>query len=245
MEFRLVIDAAKNAYENMAIDEALLYYGKPTLRFYKWKPSAISIGYFQSIEEEVNLELCKQHGIDVVRRITGGGAVYHDMNGEITYSFVSPEYILPNKILDSYRLICGAIAQGLKKFGLKAEYVGINDIVVGGKKISGSAQTRRYGNILQHGTVLLRVDVKKMFSFLRVSKEKISDKEIKSIEERVTSIEREIGDVNEVEVIKAIIEGFKEKMGLEFYEGKIEEKEIKMANELRKKYESKEWNFKR
>jgi len=224
MEFRLIIDAYRNAYENMAIDEALLYYGRPTLRFYKWKPSAISIGYFQSIEEEVNLELCKKHGIDVVRRITGGGAVYHDMKGEITYSFVCPQHMLPAKILDTYKLICGAIANGLEMLGMEARYAGINDIIVGNKKISGSAQTRRYGNILQHGTILIKVDTRKMFSLLRVSKEKISDKEIKSIEERVTSIEKEIGAVNKEEIIKAIVKGFENKMGLEFYEDKLRRK---------------------
>ena len=245
MKFRLIIDSYRNAYENMAIDEALLLSGKPTLRFYKWKPSAISIGYFQSIEDEVNLELCKQQGIDVVRRITGGGAVYHDSEGEITYSFVCPQHFMPKKILESYKIICGAIAHGLKKIGVEAEQAGINDIVVNGKKISGSAQTRKYGNILQHGTLLLQVNVRKMFSLLKVSKEKISDKNIKSVEERVTSIEKEIGKISDEEIIKALIEGFKEKLSIEFKEEGIGEEETEIARKLVKKYESKEWNFKR
>ncbi len=245
MKFRLIIDGYRNAYENMAIDEALLFYGKPTIRFYKWRPSAISIGYFQSICEEVNLEECKKQGVDVVRRITGGGAVYHDEYGEITYSFVCPKNMLPEKILDSYKLICSSIAYGLHFLGLEAKHAGINDIVVNNKKISGSAQTRRHENVLQHGTVLLKVDVRKMFSLLKVGEEKISDKAIKNIEERVTSIEKEIGKVKEEEVIEAIKKGFEEGMGIEFHGEGLTKEEIKLAEKLREKYESKEWNFKR
>lgn len=244
MEFRLILHEHRNAYENMAIDEAILKKGVPTLRFYKWDPSAISIGYFQSILEEVNLEECKKNGIDVVRRITGGGAVYHDREGEITYSFVCSEKLFPN-ILESYRIICRCLAKGLHHIGLNAEHTGINDIVVNGRKISGSAQTRRYGNILQHGTILKKVNVKKMFSLLKVSKEKISDKKIKSVEDRVTSIEREGIEANDNEIIEGIVKGFKEVMNIEFYKADLSKEEIKIAESLRRKYESKEWNFKR
>lgn len=244
MKFRLILDGYRNAYENMAIDEAFLIYGKPTLRFYKWKPSAISIGYFQSMEEEVNIEECRKHGIDVVRRITGGGAVYHDENGEITYSFICPQNFMPSNILKTYKVICSALSQGLQFLGMEAKHSGINDVVVNGKKISGSAQTRKYGNILQHGTILLKVNVEKMFSLLRVSKEKIKDKAIKSAKKRVTSIKDEIGKVNEKEVIESLVRGFEE-IGIEFYEESMEEKEEKEAKRLVKKYESKEWNFKR
>lgn len=245
MQFRLIIDGYRDAFENMALDEAMLLNGIPTLRLYKWRPSAISIGYFQSIEEEVNLEECKKQGVDVVRRITGGGAVYHDENGEITYSFVCPENFLPKNILESYKIICSSLANALKILGLKAKHAGINDVIVNGRKISGSAQTRKKGNILQHGTLLLSVDVKKMFSLLKVGKEKISDKEIKAVEDRVTSVERELGKINEEEIINAMIKGFKKTMKIEFCEGKFDKKELKMAEKLRRKYESKEWNFKR
>ncbi|KAA0015005.1 MAG: lipoate--protein ligase family protein [Thermoplasmata archaeon] len=245
MQWRLILHPANDAFSNMAIDEALLRKGIPTLRFYTWKPSAISIGYFQCIEDEVNLEECKRQRVDVVRRITGGGAVYHDENGEITYSIVCPQNMLPQNIMDSYSIICSSIAHGLKYVGIKAEHAGINDIIVNDKKISGSAQTRRYGNVLQHGTILLKVNVKKMFSLLKVSKEKISDKQIKRAEERVTSIENEIGEISKEEVINAIMRGFREKMKIKFFEGKMDEKEKELAEKLRVKYESKEWNFKR
>jgi len=244
-KWRVLIHGTGDAFTNMAIDEALLISGKPTLRLYRWKPSAISIGYFQSMEEEVNLEECTRQGIDVVRRITGGGAVYHDERGEITYSLVCPQQMVPVRILDSYRLICTSLAGGLGVLGIEAHHAGINDIVVNGKKISGSAQTRRYGNVLQHGTILISVDVKKMFSLLKVGPEKISDKGIASAEERVTSIEREVGSVDERELMEALLKGFQDVMGLSFHEGALDTKEREMAEEVRKKYVSREWNFKR
>jgi len=228
----------------MAIDEALLNSGIPTIRLYKWKPSAISIGYFQSMEEEVNMDACKKYGVDVVRRITGGGAVYHDSIGEITYSVVLPVTMFPD-ILESYKAIGRCLIAGLNMLGLKAGYAGINDVVVNGRKISGSAQTRRHGIILQHGTILLRANVKKMFSLLRVTEKKIMDKEIKRVEERVTSIEKEIGNVKEDEIREAMIKGFQIGLNAELEEGKLNENEIEDAMQLVKKYESREWNFKR
>lgn len=93
---------------NMAMDEVLSQnirkLSPPTIRLYNWKPSAVSIGYFQGIKDVVNLEACKEKGIDCVRRWTGGGAVYHDHKGEIT---VCPEHMFPKSIIESYRLICG------------------------------------------------------------------------------------------------------------------------------------------
>lgn len=245
MKWRLMIHPPRNAFENMAIDEAMLINGKPTLRFYTWKPSAISIGYFQSIEEEVNLEACRRYGVDVVRRITGGGAVYHDEAGEITYSIVCRASMLPADIMESYRIICSALAHGLKLMGLDARHEGINDIVVNHRKISGSAQTRRYGNVLQHGTILKRVDVDRMFSLLKIGREKIRDKVIKDVKERVTSIENEIGERSDEEIVRNLIKGFEEKMGMEFEEGELNDLEWEMVEKLREKYGSKEWNFKR
>lgn len=244
-KWRLIIDSPRNAFMNMAVDEAILSEGISTLRLYKWKPSAISIGYFQSIEEEVNLQECRKQGVDVVRRITGGGAVYHDEYGEITYSVVCPQKLLPENILQSYKVICNSICHGLKFLGVDAFHSGINDIVVNGRKISGSAQTRRYGRVLQHGTILVKTNVKKMFSLLKIGKEKISDKEIKRVEDRVTSLEKEIGEVDDNDVINSVVRGFEEKMKIKFYENGLNDKEISIADILREKYESREWNFKR
>src|SRR5208337_106311 len=99
----------------------------------------------------------------------------------------------PKGIRESYKFICEWIVSGLGTIGINADFVPINDIAVDGRKISGNAQTRKEGVLLQHGTVLYDVDVRKMFSVLNVSAEKISDKMIKSAEERVTSVTRHVG----------------------------------------------------
>lgn len=243
--FHVIPYQTYDAFTNMAIDEMLLFQGTPTIRFYTWQPSAVSIGYFQSVNEEVNLLECERQGVDVVRRITGGGAVYHDHYGELTYSFICPHNMVPQNIMESYRLICSAIAEGLGTLGIAAQHAGINDIVVNGKKISGSAQTRRQGIVLQHGTILLRVNVEKMFSLLNVCAEKISDKQISSVKERVTSIEKEIKHFTRDEVRNAILKGFSCCLNLSFIDRKLDDLEMLQVEKLRNKYESKEWIFKR
>jgi lipoate---protein ligase len=246
MKWRVIPLHVCNAFQAMAIDEAVhesvAHSGAPTIRFWRWQPSAVSIGYFQSIDDEVNLEACKELGIDVVRRRTGGGAVYHDYTGEITYSIIGPESMFAKGIRDSYREICGSIINGLQTLGIKADFVPINDILVGGKKISGNAQTRRNGILLQHGTVLYNLDVQKMFSLLKISQEKISDKMIKSVEERVTCLSK-FGNFSFEDVSKVLLAGFTE--GKEWELGSLTPAEIQRANELRSKYSSAEWNFMR
>ena len=145
----------------MAVDEAIAAgiaagTSPPTIRFYTWKPCAVTIGYFQCLRDEVDREACSSKGIDVVRRRTGGGAVYHDEHGEITYSVIAPESYFSKDIRASYREICGGIIGGLGRLGIAAEFRPINDVVVNGRKISGSAQTRRQGILTQHGTVLVQ-----------------------------------------------------------------------------------------
>jgi len=252
--WRLVGLDVYDGYMNMAIDEAILRrksagLAPNTLRFYRWKPSAVSIGYFQTVEQEVNLNYCRRRGVDVVRRNTGGGAVFHDYDGELTYSLIVSrgEKRIPNDISESYKIICGGIVVGLDRLGVGAEFKPINDIVVDGRKISGNAQTRRRGVVLQHGTVLLKVDVGTMFRALKISGEKISDKAIKSVEERVTSLSRELErDVSFDELFEALKYGFEKALGVEFLEAKLDDDELKLAADLREgKYKTDWWNFSR
>ena len=149
-DWRVVQLEEHDAYTNMAIDESILEHVRdgrsdPTIRFYRWKPSAVSIGRFQSMNDEVNVARCRSEGIDFVRRITGGGAVYHDHDGELTYSIIGSEKLFPRSIWESYRMVCGRIVNGLKRIRLNAEFAPINDILINGKKVSGNAQTRREG----------------------------------------------------------------------------------------------------
>ncbi|MFX1265819.1 MAG: biotin/lipoate A/B protein ligase family protein, partial [Promethearchaeota archaeon] len=108
--------SVQDAHQNMAIDEAIMRLLKegrvpPTLRLYRWKPSAVSIGTFQGMKEEVDLEYCSKNDIDYIRRITGGGAVYHDFEGEITYSIILPRghRLAPDDILESYGVLCSGV----------------------------------------------------------------------------------------------------------------------------------------
>ena len=252
-QWRLILAGANDAYTNMAIDESVLHSvsqnkTKPTVRFYHWKPSAVSIGYFQSIEDEVDIQRCKNENVDVVRRITGGGAVYHDFNDEITYSIIIHESHekIPKNIMESYKIICCALVSGFKKLGINAEFRQINDVCVDGKKISGSAQTRRYNTVLQHGTILCDVKPKLMFSLLKVPDEKIRGKMISSVEERVTSIKKKMGDVDIEKVKHAMIKGFEDTFDVTLINGELTETEKKYAEKLRcEKYATKEWIFKR
>lgn len=246
MKWRLIPLETHGAAMSMALDEALCESikagGAPTIRFYRWQPSAVSIGYFQSLEEEVNLEACKALGVDFVRRRTGGGAVYHDYDGEITYSIAAPEALFGD-IPASYRSICGCIVDALAALGIPAEFKPINDIVTNGRKISGNAQTRRSGVLLQHGTVLYDLDVRKMFSVLRVSAEKISDKMIAAVEERVTCV-RKSSDASWQRAYEALVQAFTK--GKDVCEGAWSEAELARARELAEsRYSSKEWNFMR
>jgi lipoate-protein ligase A len=248
MIWRIIGYAETDAYANMAIDEAVSELaaagGPPTIRFYGWNPSAVSIGYFQGLENEVDLARCGELGVEVIRRRTGGGAVYHDTQGEITYSVIGPEEMFPKDILASYRLICGWICDSLSLLDIKAEFRPINDISVAGKKISGNAQTRRGGVLLQHGTILHSLDVDRMFSVLKVSDEKIKDKMITDARERVTSIVQQSPGITKQRAIEALVQGFTN--GKEFEHGPLTQVESVRARELaNERYRKKEWNWMR
>ena len=246
MKWRVVGLETHDAFFNMALDEAVsegIMNGSspPTIRFYTWKPGAVSIGYFQSMKDEVNLEICRELGIDCIRRWTGGGAVYHDAEGEITYSLIAPASLFPKNIIKSYEVICGWIVEGLKDLGIDAVFSPVNDVLVGGKKISGSAQTRRGGILLQHGTVLYDLDLATMFNVLNVSKQKISDKMIQSAQERVTSISKHM-NVDKKDVYQALLRAFTKDKDHEA--GAWNEDEITGAKELaEQKYKTEEWLF--
>ncbi len=245
MTFRVIPFRYFTAAMNMAIDETILDgirdgTSPPTIRFYGWDPSAVSIGRFQGLEYEVNQEACRAAGVDVVRRITGGGAVYHDRDGEVTYSILGPSSLFPERILDSYELVCGDVIAALRSLGIPAEFAPINDILAGGRKISGNAQTRHPGLFLQHGTVLYQVDVEKMFGLLTVSPEKISDKYIRSVKKRVTSV-LEFRQISLAGLAEAMRAGFSRNRDVQ--PGEVTPQELERARQLAaEKYASQSWN---
>jgi len=248
MRWRLVRFEYNNAAMNMALDEAVSKgiersTSPPTIRFYGWRPSAVSIGRFQSLEDEVDLACCKELGVDVVRRRTGGGGVFHDTEGEITYSLIAPEDLMPRGINVAYQEICGYVVSALAALGVEAQFAPINDILVDGKKISGSAQSRRNSVFLQQGTLLLDLDVKKMFSVLRISDAKMAGRNISSAEERVIGL-RAHSDASRERVMAELEKAFTS--GKRYDCGSWSAVELQEANRLvSHRYATKEWTQER
>ena len=184
---RLLKTGKKTAFFNMGLDEAVIEsvaagISAPTLRFYGWEPRAISLGYFQGIRDEIDIEACERSGIDIVRRITGGGAVFHD--AEVTYSIVVPRRAPPRPLPPSSTPIRSSARVSFPDWPSSA--LGRNSLpstISSGaaRKYQGNAQTRKKGCLLQHGTVLLRVDVETMFTVLKVPKEKALGKMIDDV----------------------------------------------------------------
>ncbi len=253
-KWRLLNTGAKNAFFNMALDEAIVIARSRnlvpnTLRFFRWSPSAVSIGYFQSMNEEIDTEFCRVKGIDYVRRRTGGGAVFHDQYGELTYSLIidKDHRLVTNDFQNTYETLCSGIISGLEFLGIQARFKPINDIEVEGKKISGNAQTRAMNVIHQHGTILREVDINLMFKVLKVPSEKIRDKMIKVVQERVTSVNTVLKrNVSFEELNNALIRGFSEAFQIKLIPGHITKFEAMLTTELEKtKYSTEIWNLKK
>jgi lipoate-protein ligase A len=245
-----------DAATNMAIDEAVLrsrIEGKSpnTVRFYRWNPSAVSIGRFQNVHTEVNLENCEKDGVDVVRRITGGGAVYHDSQNEITYSVVVGRNDLGvTDVTTAYNRICNGLTSTLKILGMRADFnpgdpKNCPNITVNGRKISGSSQSVKSGVVLQHGTLLLNVDLEKMFTYLRVPWAKTCMEIVNVAQRKITSLKEELGaEISTDRAYAALITGFEEAMELDLSEGELTPDEKRVTEKLcRKKFANAEWNF--
>ncbi len=248
MIWRVIGLEEHDAYFNMAADEVISKEivekrAMPTMRFYTWKPGAVSIGHFQSMLDEIDVEECKKSGVDYVRRKTGGGAVYHDEKGELTYSVIAPETLFPKNIIESYEVICGWIIKALSALGIDAQFAPINDIEVEGRKISGNAQSRSRGILLQHGTILYSLNFEKMFSVLKVSQEKISDKMINSARERVTCV-LEHKNITRENVYKELLKSFTE--GKDYEIETFSPEEVRRIEDLaQNEYKTDVWNFMR
>jgi len=241
---------------NMAVDEAVLRARienivPNTLRFYCWMPSAVSMGKFQSVGNEVQLENCRRHGVGVVRRITGGGAVYHAAEDEVTYSVIAGKGDLGAKdIADVYARIYAGLAEAIKILGMTADFNEGDakvcpNLTVNGKKISGSAQCHKNGVVLQHGTLLLKVNLEKMFTFLRVPWAKTCMETVDVAKHKITSIGEELGnDVSVAEVNWALVEGFRKSLNVKLVDGELTPYERELAEKLcKEKYATDDWNL--
>lgn len=260
--WRLLKLETHNAFMNMAIDEAILLSRlanevPDTLRFYKWNPSSVSIGRFQKIEKEVNLDECKKNHIDIVRRISGGGTVFHDSEGEITYSVIAHASDMNAKnVIDVYSKIYNSIKEALCTIGISTDYSpgdvkNCPNLTVKGKKISGSAQANKKSIVLQHGTLLIDVNLPKMFTYLKVPWVNNSVDVVKVAKKKITSIRNELGHAITPETaINAVAHGFQVALNIQVVENvqtletRLTSKEEDLAQSLYdQKYSTKEWNF--
>ncbi len=249
--WRLLDTGARSAAENMALDEVLLEQKAcekipHTLRFLQFSNPSVLVGHHQSVEEEVRLDYCRGKGVEINRRLTGGGAIYWgraELGWEIYISKTDPR--IPSRIEDLYRRMGEASAHGLQRLGLRAYFRPRNDVEVNGRKISGTGGTELSGAILFQGTLLVDFDVDEMLRALRIPTEKLQDKEIDSVKERVTCLKWELGRTPSPGTIKeALVKGFQETFGVHFNPGPLTPEEESLLREKLPRFSSSEHIYK-
>jgi lipoate-protein ligase A len=215
---------------------------RPTLRFWHRPHTSIPIGRFQSYHDEVESEFIEDNDIEVVRRITGGGAMFSEPGKVITYSIYIPKDLVSSDIRESYREIDRFAVDALNDLGVDAEYRPLNDIEHEDGKLGGAAQTRKQNSVLHHTMMSYDLDTEKMLKALRIGKEKVSDKAIESAEKRVARISDYVDDSRE-EVVDALIENFVSDKEWEY--GSLTDEEIEEAEKLAdEKFRTEDWNQK-
>jgi lipoate-protein ligase A len=231
---------------NVALDEVLteeVGAGRrnPTLRFWDWEEPSVVIGSFQSIRNELDPEGVDRHGITVVRRISGGGAMFMEAGNCITYSLYLPQTLVDGiSFADSYAFLDAWVMAALEKIGVTAFYVPLNDIATDQGKIGGAAQKRLgNGGMLHHVTMSYDIDADKMVEVLRIGKEKLSDKGTRSAKKRVDPLRRQTG-LARTEIIAAMMGVFSERYAATASE--LTEAELSAAKDLvSTKFGTEEW----
>jgi lipoate-protein ligase A len=199
---------------HMAIDEVMLddvSAGRrpPTLRIWEWAAPAVVIGRYQSLRNEVDAAAARRHGIEVVRRISGGGAMFIEPGNTITYSIVAPLTLVEGMNFEqAYAFMDQWVIAALETLGIKAWYQPLNDITSSAGKIAGAAQARRGAAVLHHVTMAYDIDAVRMLEVLRVGREKMSDKGTASAQKRVDPLRRQTGLPREA-VIARMVETFR------------------------------------
>ncbi|MGY1438835.1 lipoate--protein ligase family protein [Streptomyces reniochalinae] len=247
-DWQLIHEPPQSPALHMALDQVLteeVAAGRraPTLRVWEWDSPAVIIGSFQSLGNEVDPEGAARHGVTVVRRISGGGAMFVERANTITYSLSVPASLVSGlSFADSYAYLDDWVLTALGDMGIKAWYVPLNDIASKDGKIAGAAQKRLAqggGAVLHHVTMSYDIDVDKMLDVLRIGKEKMSDKGTRSARKRVDPLRRQTG-LPRREVIERMIASFRGRYGLA--EGRVTPEELARAEELAlSRYSSEEW----
>ena len=230
---------------HMALDEVLtdeVAAGRrgPTLRVWEWGAPAVVMGRFQSLRNEVDGQGTQRHGITVVRRISGGGAMFIEPGNTITYSIYAPASMVEGlDFQQSYALMDSWVIQALGELGIAASYQPLNDITSPGGKIAGAAQARRGQAVLHHVTMAYDIDADKMLQVLRIGREKLSDKGTTSAGKRVDPLRSQTGLPRE-EVIARMIATFAGQYPLRT--GSLRQEELQRAQALvESKFGTAEW----
>lgn len=270
--WRFLNTGSGNAFFNMAVDEAVLWavYGgisPPTFRVYRWEPPALSFGYAQRIEHEVDIARCRAMGIQLVRRMTGGRAVLHWE--ELTYSVACPEThpLIGHRISNTYRILSEGLVAGLRNIGVMAELersqsqrvsplrtgvasscfssVARYEVVVEGRKLIGSAQRRMNGMVLQHGSLLIGPSHKRIVEILRWDPGDPVARFRRELDEGTTCLSEWLRDpVRFEELGEALRRGMAETLGVALKSSALSDEEQDRASSLiHTKYGTAAWNF--
>lgn len=245
-EWTIIDDEPRLPIQHVALDEVLTQEvgaGRrgPTLRFWNLSGPAVYIGSFQSYRNEVDPENAAKHGIPVLRRITGGGAMFSEPDNAITYSLYVPgDLVQGMSFQDSYAFLDAWVIEALKGLGIDAYYAPLNDITSAKGKIGGAAQKRLAGGaVLHHATMSYDIDADKMTEVLRIGKEKLSDKGTTSAKKRVDPLRSQTG-MAKADVQEALKGTFRRLYG--GADGALTDAELAAADDLiRTKFDTEAW----
>lgn len=246
--FRLLDTPPMTAAENMALDEALLELkgrGRTpnTIRFLRFSPRAVLLGFHQSVAEEIRTDYCEAHDIHINRRITGGGAIFFD-ESQLGWEVICDKGFFDIGFVNDglFRRLCDPVVTALARWGLEAAFRPRNDIEIAGRKISGTGGTESQDAFLFQGTMLVDFDVDTMLRALRIPVEKLKAKEIDSVKERVTCLRWELGRVPPLgEIKEAIQRGFEKGLGIRLEPGGLTREEEDLFRKSLEDFESEEW----
>lgn len=245
-DWRLIHEPPQEPLLHMALDQVLaeeVGAGRrpPTLRVWEWASPAVVIGSFQSLRNEVDAEAAERYGVEVVRRISGGGAMFIEPGNTITYSLYAPDTLVAGmSFAESYAFLDDWVLGALGELGIRAWYQPLNDIASDHGKIAGAAQKRlASGVVLHHVTMAYDIDAEKMVRVLRIGREKISDRGIASAVKRVDPLRRQTG-MPRAAVIDRMIAHFANRYGLT--RDRVTEDELRLAGKYaEEKFATPEW----
>ena len=247
MKWRVINEGEHSEAVHQALEEVLINRMndgdmQPTFRIWRRPHASIPFGRFQSYQDEVEEDFVEKEGIEPVRRITGGGAMFSEPGNVITYSIYIPEDQVNSDVRKSYQQLDNFAVKTLREIGVDVSYEPVNDIIHDSGKIGGAAQLRKGDVVLHHTMMSYDLNIERMLKALRIGDEKVSDKAIESAEQRVSRIKNHT-DISRDRVIEKLIEKFTE--GKEWEKGSLTDEELESARKLAsEKFETDEWNKK-